>query len=81
MERRVILLGRRNDTANLLAAADALALPSLFEAFGNVVLEGMASGLPVLDQRTMRRGRGPAGAAAAVCRAGSDERGRDCAAA
>ena len=48
MERRVILLGRRNDTANLLAAADALALPSLFEAFGNVVLEGMASGLPVL---------------------------------
>jgi UDP-glucose:(heptosyl)LPS alpha-1,3-glucosyltransferase len=48
VERRVLILGRRDDTANLLAAADALALPSLFEAFGNVVLEGMAAGLPVL---------------------------------
>jgi UDP-glucose:(heptosyl)LPS alpha-1,3-glucosyltransferase len=48
VERRVKFLGKRDDVAGLLAAADVLALPSLFEAFGNVVLEGMAAGLPVL---------------------------------
>jgi len=48
IEGRVIFLGKRNDISNLLAAADVAALPSLFEAFGNVVLEGMAAGLPVL---------------------------------
>jgi UDP-glucose:(heptosyl)LPS alpha-1,3-glucosyltransferase len=48
VERRVRFLGRRNDAHRLLAAADAAALPSLFEAFGNVVLEAMASGVPVL---------------------------------
>ncbi len=45
---RVAFLGRRNDIAQLVAAADVVALPSLFEAFGNVVLEGMAAGKPVL---------------------------------
>jgi UDP-glucose:(heptosyl)LPS alpha-1,3-glucosyltransferase len=45
---RVLFLGRRNEIADLLAAADAVALTSLFEAFGNVVLEGMAAGVPVL---------------------------------
>ncbi|HEY2104585.1 MAG TPA: glycosyltransferase family 4 protein [Candidatus Binataceae bacterium] len=48
VERRVLFLGKRNDIADLLAAADVVALPSLFEAFGNVVLEGMAAGRPVL---------------------------------
>jgi UDP-glucose:(heptosyl)LPS alpha-1,3-glucosyltransferase len=45
---RVRFLGRRNDVPELMRAADALALPSLFEPFGNVALEAMASGLPVL---------------------------------
>jgi UDP-glucose:(heptosyl)LPS alpha-1,3-glucosyltransferase len=48
VDHRVLFLGKRNDVARLLAAADIVALPSLFEAFGNVVLEGMAAGLPVL---------------------------------
>src|SRR5579885_2518168 len=45
---RVLFLGKRNDVANLMAAADVVALPSLFDACGNVVLEAMAAGLPVL---------------------------------
>jgi UDP-glucose:(heptosyl)LPS alpha-1,3-glucosyltransferase len=45
---RVRFLGRRDDVPELMRAADALALPSLFEPFGNVALEAMASGLPVL---------------------------------
>jgi UDP-glucose:(heptosyl)LPS alpha-1,3-glucosyltransferase len=45
---RVRFLGRRADVELLMRAADALALPSLFEPFGNVAIEAMASGLPVL---------------------------------
>ena len=48
VERRVLFLGPRDDTPSLLAASDVLALPSLFDPFGNVVLEAMAAGLPVL---------------------------------
>jgi UDP-glucose:(heptosyl)LPS alpha-1,3-glucosyltransferase len=32
----------------IFAAADAFAMPSLFEPFGNAILEAMASGLPAL---------------------------------
>jgi UDP-glucose:(heptosyl)LPS alpha-1,3-glucosyltransferase len=45
---RVAFLGAVRDIAQLYQAVDALALPTLFEAFGNVVLEAMASGIPVL---------------------------------
>ena len=45
---RVNFLGRRGDVARLLRGADLLAIPSLFEPFGNVALEAMACGAPAL---------------------------------
>lgn len=42
---RVAFLGPRQDVPELMRAAEVLVLPSLFEAFGNVVLEAMASGI------------------------------------
>jgi len=45
---RVRLLGRRNDVPALLAAADALVLPSSIEGLPLVVLEAMAAGRPVV---------------------------------
>jgi UDP-glucose:(heptosyl)LPS alpha-1,3-glucosyltransferase len=45
---RVHVLGPRDDVPALLAAADVLCLPSHQEAFGNVVLEAAAAGVPVV---------------------------------
>ena len=45
---RVIFAGPQPDVAALFRAADAFAMPSLFEPFGNAVLEAMASGLPAM---------------------------------
>jgi UDP-glucose:(heptosyl)LPS alpha-1,3-glucosyltransferase len=41
--------GPRSDVPEIFRAVDAFALPSMFEPFGNVVMEAMASGLPVLS--------------------------------
>jgi UDP-glucose:(heptosyl)LPS alpha-1,3-glucosyltransferase len=47
VESRVHFLGERGDVAALHAAADALVLPTRYDAFANACLEAMASGLPV----------------------------------
>lgn len=46
---RVTWTGPREDVERLYAAADAVALPALYEPFGNVHLEALASGVPVLS--------------------------------
>jgi UDP-glucose:(heptosyl)LPS alpha-1,3-glucosyltransferase len=45
---RVRFLGPRSDPEALLAAADALLLPTRFDAFANASLEAAASGIPVV---------------------------------
>ncbi len=45
---RVIFLGFRNDVAAVIDASDVLALPSLCEGFGYVLVEAMASGKAVV---------------------------------
>jgi UDP-glucose:(heptosyl)LPS alpha-1,3-glucosyltransferase len=47
----VVFTGPRADVERLYAAADLFTLPSMFDAFGIVVLEALASGLPVVASR------------------------------
>ena len=46
---RIHWLGPRQDVERLYAMADAVALPAVYEPFGNVHLEALASGVPVLS--------------------------------
>jgi len=52
IESRVHFLGYRNDIANVMKAADFFVFPSRYEPFGMVVLEAMASGIPVITSAT-----------------------------
>lgn len=59
MSGRVHFTGPTSEVARYYAAADVFALPTQYEAWGLVIVEAMASGLPVLTSRL-------AGAAVAV---------------
>ncbi len=48
LQDRVQLLGQREDIAAVMAALDLLVHPSIEEGMGQVVVEAMAAGLPVL---------------------------------
>lgn len=48
---RVVFLGPRTDVADLYAAADIFVFPTIYDPFPSVVLEAMASGLPVVTTR------------------------------
>jgi UDP-glucose:(heptosyl)LPS alpha-1,3-glucosyltransferase len=48
LEERLLFLGKKSDVRPYYGAADALILPTLYDPFPNVILEGMACGLPVL---------------------------------
>jgi UDP-glucose:(heptosyl)LPS alpha-1,3-glucosyltransferase len=50
---KVVFTGPQDKVEKFYAAADLVVLPSVQEAFGNVVLEGLACGLPVLVSRSV----------------------------
>ena len=48
---RVVFAGPQKDVPVFYGAADAFVFPTIYEPFGNVVLEAMACGLPVITTR------------------------------
>ncbi|HET9425895.1 MAG TPA: glycosyltransferase family 4 protein, partial [Gemmatimonadaceae bacterium] len=65
LEQRIHFTGQRDDIGPLMAACDAIVLPSVNETFGRVLLEGIALSVPIVVARA-------AGPAEIV---GDDERG------
>jgi len=46
----IVWVGQMSDPSQAYAAMDVLVLPSVYEAFGNVLLEAMAGGVPVVGR-------------------------------
>src|SRR3989338_3333175 len=44
----ILFLGKRNDVPKLLKISDIFVFPTLFEGMSNVIMEAMASGLPII---------------------------------
>ncbi|HRI88405.1 MAG TPA: glycosyltransferase family 1 protein [Candidatus Hydrogenedentes bacterium] len=55
-----------NDLAAVISGADVVALPSLYEGFGNAIQEGMACGVPVLTSNNSSMPEVAGGAAVLV---------------
>lgn len=51
LARRIRWIGHVDDPSITYAAMDVMVLPSVYEAFGNVIAEAMAAGVPVLGRR------------------------------
>jgi UDP-glucose:(heptosyl)LPS alpha-1,3-glucosyltransferase len=52
-QERIVFVGRQAAVEVYYAAADLLALPAFQEAFGNVILEALASGVPIVTTCTV----------------------------
>jgi glycosyltransferase involved in cell wall biosynthesis len=48
LNEQILFMGHVDDVASIYAEADLLVLPTLWEAFGRVIIEAWASGLPVV---------------------------------
>jgi len=51
LDSNVEFLGFRTDVPRLIAESDMLIVPSIIEPFGNILLEGMAVGTPIVTTR------------------------------